>query len=199
VNATFLDPAATLILWLLAGGLVLTALLCYIPDRGRSETDEDRRDLGRGEWRWGKVGLKAWVGKDDKGDFVGFEVGLAGPAQAVWLDPGECRLWRRGGPGDSGGAGGPGGSAGRGGPGDWIGPSAVELAGFGPPHLPEALARRGTVYGPGSFRRYNLRFEGPVDPGMRLRVPLYDQVLDVELAPVLTCPGEGRPGEEPRG
>jgi hypothetical protein len=192
VNVTFLDPAATLILWLLAGGLVLTALLCYIPDRGRSETDENRSDLGRGEWRWGKVGVKAWVGKDDKGDFVGFEIGLAGPAQAVWLDPGRCRLWRGGG------------SAGRGGPGDWIGPSAVELAAFGPPHLPEALARRGTVYGPGSFRRYNLRFEGPVDPGVGLRVPLYDQVLDVELEPVLTCPGEslrgeGSPGEGPHG
>ncbi len=186
MNATFLDPAATLILWLLAGGLALTALLCYIPDRGRSETDENLRDLGRGEWRWGKVGVKAWVGKDNKGDFVGFEVGLAGPAQAVWLDPGKCRLWRGGGQGG------------------WTGPSAVELAAFGPPHLPEALARRGTVYGPGSFRRYSLRFEGSLDPGVRLRVPLYDQVLDVELEPVLTCPGEslpgeGRPGEGPPG
>ncbi len=171
------DPASSVLLAILAGGLAVTAILCYVPDRGRSEVKEDTSRLAKGEWRWGSFTASASILSADAPEVVvRLELKVAGSAHAIWFDPAECRLGARGKRSS------------------WRAPSSAKIVSFMPAHLPEGLARRGTIYGQGGSRVYELGFAAGGPGRLCLLVPVYDQVFALRLCPVLGLSPAGPAG-----
>lgn len=178
---------------------MIAAILCYLPDKGRTEVEEDSTGLAWGEWRWGDFTVKvktlpadsAQLGAVPSGTTqsgssqpgtapvaavtdcettLHLELLMTGPAQAIWFDPAACRLERAGRPTSA------------------LVPSSVRLQAFAPAHLAEELALCGTLYGQGASRAYELKFKAGEGLQHRLRVPVYDQVFGLELRSLLACP-----------